>query len=75
MAMEYKTSHKAYAAWNYRQEIEDLNRASEQGWQLVRGGCFCSRFVKNPDVRSSGVSCCACSCKNSGTSRKPKLST
>ena len=51
MAMEYKTSHKAYAAWNYRQEIEDLNRASEQGWQLVRGGCFFSRFVKNPDVR------------------------
>ena len=51
MAMEYKTSHKAYAAWNYRQEIEDLNRASEQGWQLVRGGCFYSRFVKNPDVR------------------------
>ena len=51
MAMEYKTSHRAYAAWNYRQEIEDLNRASEQGWQLVRGGCFFSRFVKNPDVR------------------------
>ncbi len=51
MAMEYKTSHRAYAAWNYRQEIEDLNRASEQGWQLVRGGCFYSRFVKNPDVR------------------------
>ncbi len=51
MGMKYKTTHKAYAAWNYRQEIEDLNRASEQGWQLVRGGCFYSRFVKNPDVR------------------------
>ncbi len=51
MAMEYRTSCRAYMVWNYRQEIEDLNRASEQGWQLVRGGCFHSRFVKNPDLR------------------------
>ena len=40
-----------YSAWNYEREIEDLNRASEQGWQLVRGGSFYSKFVKNPDVR------------------------
>ena len=40
-----------YSAWNYEREIEDLNRASEQGWQLVKGGCFHSRFVKEPGVR------------------------
>ncbi len=47
----YKTSFKAYSAWNYEQEIEDLNKASEQGWQLVKGGCFHSRFEENPDIR------------------------
>ena len=47
----YKTSFKAYSAWNYEQEIEDLNKASEQGWQLVKGGCFYSRFEENPDIR------------------------
>jgi len=49
--MKYKTSHKVYSAWNYEKEIEDLNKASENGWQLVKGGCFHSRFVNNPDVR------------------------
>ena len=47
----YKKSHKVYSAWNYMQEIEDLNKASEQGWQLVKGGCFSSRFEENPDIR------------------------
>ena len=51
MSNEYKTSYNVYSAWNYQKEIEDLNAASEQGWQLVRGGCFHSRFVKNPDIR------------------------
>lgn len=50
MSSNYKTSFKAYTAWNYEREIEDLNKASEKGWQLVKGGCFHSRFVKNPDV-------------------------
>ena len=49
--MKYKTSYKVYPAWNYEKELEDLNNASEQGWQLVKGGCFHSRFVNNPDVR------------------------
>ena len=51
MGMQYKTSHKMYTAWNYQKEIEDLNSASAQGWQLVHGGCFHSKFVKNPDLR------------------------
>ena len=51
MAANYKNSYKMYSAWNYQKEVEDLNKASEQGWQLVRGGCFHSRFVKNSNVR------------------------
>ena len=40
-----------YSAWNYQKEIDDLNAASEQGWQLIKGGCFHSKFVKNQDIR------------------------
>ena len=40
MAAKYKRSYRIDSAWNYQKEIEDLDRASEQGWQLVRGGCF-----------------------------------
>ena len=51
MAGNRKRSWKIYPAWGYEKEIEDLNQASEQGWQLVNGGCFHSSFVKNPNVR------------------------
>ena len=51
MSAKYKRSYRLYPAWNYRKEVEDLNRASESGWQLVKGGCFHSRFVKNTDIR------------------------
>lgn len=51
MGAQYKNSCKIYSAWNYEKEVEDLNKASEQGWQLVRGGCFHSRFVKNPGIQ------------------------
>ena len=51
MSRKYKTSYKSYAAWDYTSEIRDLDRASEQGWQLVRGGCFHSRFTLNPEIR------------------------
>ena len=51
MAGQYKTSVKMYSAWNYEREIEDLNKASEKGWQLVKGGMFASRFRKDPTVR------------------------
>ena len=51
MAREYRTSFRAYSAWNYEKEIEDLNEASEKGWQLVKGGCFSSRFVKETGIR------------------------
>ena len=51
MGKNRKTSFRAYPAWNYEKELEDLNRASEQGWQLVKGGCFHSKFVKKPELR------------------------
>lgn len=51
MKRKVKRSLRMYSAWDYQREIEDLNRASEQGWQLVRGGSFHSKFVKNPDIR------------------------
>lgn len=51
MSKEYKRSFRVYSAWNYQKEIEDLNEASARGWQLVRGGCFHSKFVKNEDLR------------------------
>lgn len=51
MAKNTKRTHKIYAAWNYEREIEDLNRASEQGWQLVKAGLFSCRYVKNPELR------------------------
>ncbi|MDO5336069.1 MAG: DUF2812 domain-containing protein [Eubacteriales bacterium] len=46
-----KICHDAYAAWDYEKEVEDLNKKSEEGWQLIHGGCFHSKFEENPAVR------------------------
>lgn len=46
-----KVSHKIYEAWEYEREIADLNKMSEEGWQLEKGGCFHSVFRKNDQVR------------------------
>lgn len=51
MKMRYKTIFRAYFAWDYEQELEMLDRMSQQGWQLVKGGCFHSRFIKIPERR------------------------
>lgn len=48
---EYKTTHKIYSAWDYTREIEDLNKMSENGWQLVKGGLLGSRFKRNENIR------------------------
>lgn len=45
------TSHKFYAAWEYKQEEQDLNEASKNGLQLVKGGCFHSKFRRDNSVR------------------------
>lgn len=46
-----RVSHKIYEAWEYEREIEDLNRASQEGWQLEKGGCFYSVFRKDEQAR------------------------
>lgn len=45
------TSHKFYAVWEYKREERDLNEASKNGLQLVKGGCFHSVFRKDDRVR------------------------
>ncbi|MBR6643342.1 MAG: DUF2812 domain-containing protein [Lachnospiraceae bacterium] len=48
---EYKRKFGFYAAWNYELEIEDLNKMSADGWQLIKGGCFSSKFKKNTELQ------------------------
>lgn len=48
---EYKRKFGIYAAWNYELEAEDLNKMSEKGWQLIKGGLFSNRFRKNTEVQ------------------------
>ncbi|ROR22386.1 uncharacterized protein DUF2812 [Mobilisporobacter senegalensis] len=50
MSKSKKRSYKVYTAWNYDKEEQDLNKQSENGWQLVKGGCFHSVFEKNNNV-------------------------
>ena len=45
------TSHKVYAAWEYKQEEKDLNEASKNGLQLLKGGCFRSQYIQDDSVR------------------------
>lgn len=46
-----KTSFRFYTAWDYDKEEKWLNKESEQGWQLTKGGCFHSKFIKNENIR------------------------
>ncbi len=48
---KFKTTHKMYSAWNYQRELEDLNKMSEQGWQLVKGRMFSCRFKKDDSIQ------------------------
>ena len=48
---DYKRVFAVYSAWDYTREVEDLNKRSEQGWQLIKGGLFSSLFKKNNDIR------------------------
>ncbi len=48
--MSTKRSTKLYAIWDYEIEIEDLNRESENGWQLIQGKCFGNKFEKDNSV-------------------------
>jgi len=46
----YKKKYNIYSAWNYGQEVLDLNAQSEKGWQLVKGKSFSHKYVYNPEV-------------------------
>ena len=48
---EYKRVWNVYAAWDYTREIEDLNKMSDNGWQLIKGGLFSNRYKKNDSLR------------------------
>ncbi len=50
MSVNKKRSYRIYAAWDYTKEIEDLNKESENGWQLIKGGCFHSVFERDEGV-------------------------
>ena len=47
----YKRVFNVYSAWDYAREIEDLNKMSEKGWQLVKGGLLSNLYQKNEDLR------------------------
>ena len=47
---EYKRVWNVYAAWDYTREIEDLNKMSDKGWQLIKGGLFSNRYKKNDSM-------------------------
>ena len=48
---EYKRVWNVYSAWDYTREIEDLNKMSDNGWQLIKGGLFSNRYKKNDSLR------------------------
>lgn len=48
---DIKNKITLYAAWEYDKEEKDLNEASKNGLQLVKGGCFHSKFRRDPSVR------------------------
>ena len=45
-----RVERAVYAAWDYELELEHLNRMSEQGWQLIYGGCFHTKYERNEGV-------------------------
>ena len=42
-----------YSAWDYAREIEDLNKMSGKGWQLVKGGLLANKYKKNDNVQDA----------------------
>lgn len=47
MGKELKRSYRIYAAWNYEKEEDFINENSNDGWQLIKGGCFHSVYEKD----------------------------
>ena len=40
-----------YAAWEFDREVRDLEARSRNGWQLIKGGCFHSKFAFDDSVQ------------------------
>ncbi len=51
MSKNTKTCFAAYTAWNVEMEELTLNRQSERGWQLQKGGCFHTVFKADDSIR------------------------
>ncbi len=41
---------KLFAAWDYEKELEFLNKQSEIGWQMYRGGLISTKFKKDESI-------------------------
>jgi len=50
MSQERIRSYQWYMAWEYDLEEQMLDKKSRDGWQLEKGGCFYSTFVKDSSV-------------------------
>ena len=46
-----RNSYKMYAAWEFDREVRDLEERSRNGWQLIKGGCFHSKFSFDDSVQ------------------------
>ena len=46
-----KRRYVMYPAWEYKQEVADMNALSDKGWQLKKGGCFRSVFYWDETAR------------------------
>ena len=43
--------HRVYMAWEFEAAVDDLNKMSEQGWQITEFSRFSQTYVYDPDVR------------------------
>ncbi|MBQ9950964.1 MAG: DUF2812 domain-containing protein [Clostridia bacterium] len=50
MKKNIKVERAVYAAWDYELELKHLNEMSEQGWQLIQGGCFHTKYEWDDSV-------------------------
>ncbi|NLK27259.1 MAG: DUF2812 domain-containing protein [Clostridiales bacterium] len=47
MGKDTRIIHKVFTAWNYEKEEDYLFNQSVDGWELLRGGCFYSKYKRN----------------------------
>lgn len=47
----HKTTYWVYGAWEADKEIDALNNKSKEGWQVVKGGCFHTKFERNDNIQ------------------------